>query len=96
MQTSLFDWKPPCAVIVFPMTKRVGRIRDVATKLLDKPTDKAASFYRNQVTDSLIKSMGRAGIADAEQDEHLGAFWNAVDCEMIRRTYEGHGTGGAA
>lgn len=43
MQGSLFDWTPPCRMIVFPMSRRVGRIRDVAMKMLDKPTDRAAS-----------------------------------------------------
>lgn len=92
----LFAWSPPCRIIVFPLTKRVGRIRTVAEKMLDKPTDRAAAFYRNQVTDALLKSLERAGIPEAEQDEQLGAFWQAVQAEMIRLNYAGHRTGGDA
>ena len=83
-------------IIVFPMTKRVGRIRDVATKMLDKPTDRAATFYRDQVTDAIIRSLTRAGIAAAEKDEHVGAFWSAVQAEIIRLTYRGSRPGGSA
>jgi len=92
----LFRWTPPVKVIMFPMVKRVGRIRDVAEKMLEKPTDRATAFYRNQVTDAMIRQMDKAGISEAEQDEELGAFWQAVDGEMIRLTYSGRGTGGAA
>jgi hypothetical protein len=92
----LFAWQPPRPVIVFPMVKRVGRIRDVAVKMLDKPTDRSAVFYRNQVTDALLRSLERAGISEEEQDEHLGAFWQAVQAEMIRLTYRGQRPGGSA
>lgn len=92
----LFAWQPPRKVIVFPMTKRIGRIRSTAAKMLDKPTDRAAQSYRNQVTASLIKSFDNAGIPEAEQDEQLCAFWEAVQGEMIRQSYAGRGHGGAA
>ncbi|GGA81291.1 hypothetical protein GCM10011491_05720 [Brucella endophytica] len=92
----LFSWQPPRQVIVFPMVKRVGRIREVAAKMLDKPTERAAVHYRSQVTDSVIRSLERAGIPEKEQDEQLGAFWEAVQHEMIRLSYSGYGTGGAA
>lgn len=92
----LFSWSPPRKVIMFPMNRRAGRIRSTATKLLDKPTERAAASYRNQVTDALLRSFDRAGIPEAEQDEQLGAFWQAVEAEVVRQTYCGHGTGGAA
>lgn len=92
----LFVWQPPRQVIVFPMVRRVGRIRDVATKMLDKPTERAAVHYRGQVTDSLLRGLERAGISEREQDEQVRAFWEAVQAEMIRLTYSGYGTGGAA
>ena len=96
MRGSLFDWTPPCRMIVFPMSRRVGRIRDVAVKMLDKPTDRAALSYRDQVTEGMLKQMAKVGIPEAEQDEQLGAFWQAVQAEIIRLSYYGHGTGGAA
>ena len=92
----LFSWSPPRKIILFPMAKRIGRIRDVATKMLDKPTDRAALHYRGQVTDALLRGLEKAGVPEHEQDEHLGAFWQAVEAEMTRLTYSGHGTGGAA
>lgn len=87
MQPTLFDWPTPCQIILFPMGKRVGRIRSTAEKMLAKPTDKAAESYRDQVTDGLIRQMARTGISDSEQDEHLGAFWSAVQAEIIRLSY---------
>lgn len=90
----LFAWQPAAKVIAFPMVKRIGRIRDVAAKRLDKPTDRAAAFYRDQVTDGLLRSLARAGIP--EQDEQIGAFWSAVQGEMIRQTYRGSRPGGSA
>jgi hypothetical protein len=92
----LANWHPTAKVIVFPMGKRVGRIRDVAAKMLDKPTDRAAAFYRDQVTDGLLRSLSRAGIPEVDQDEQLGAFWSAVDAEMIRLNYRGIRPGGNA
>jgi len=96
MQGSLFDWTPPCRMIVFPMNRRVGRIRDVAIKMLDKPTDRAAEFYRGQVTDALLRQLDKIGLPEPDRGERLGEFWEAVQAEMIRLTYCGHGTGGGA
>ncbi|MER8846795.1 DUF6074 family protein [Mesorhizobium australicum] len=92
----LFDWTPPCTVIVFPMVKRVGRIRSTAEKMMAKPTDRAATFYRYQITDWLLRQMLKAGISEQEQAEQLGAFWSAVSAEMIRLTYRGERPGGSA
>lgn len=92
----LFTWQPTRQVIVFPMVKRVGRIRDVAIKMLDKPSDRAASHYRHKVTDAMLRGFEKLGIPEDEQDEQLGSFWQAVEAEMIRLTSSGSGTGGAA
>lgn len=83
-------------LIIFPMTARVGRIRDVATKMLEKPTDRAADYYRRQVTEAILLGFDRLGIPEEQQDELLGEFWSAVESEIVRQTYFGHGTGGAA
>src|SRR5690606_21172107 len=63
----LFTWQPTRQVIVFPMVKRVGRIRDVAIKMLDKPSDRAASHYRHQVTDAMLRGFEKLGIPEDEQ-----------------------------
>lgn len=89
-----FDWSAPCQVILFPMGKRVGRIRSTAEKMIAKPTDRAAESYRGQVTDGLIRQMARTGLSVSEQDEHLGAFWSAVQAEIIRLAYRSNRPGG--
>ncbi|NTG12674.1 hypothetical protein G6L05_02790 [Agrobacterium rhizogenes] len=83
----LFAWNPACKIVVFPMTARVGKVRDVASKMLDKATDRHADYYRRQVTEAVLTQMARLGIPEHEQDEHLGAFWHAVQDEMIRQCY---------
>ncbi|MDH0127060.1 DUF6074 family protein [Brucella intermedia GD04153] len=94
----LFTWHQPVQIIVFPMDKRIGRIREVASKLLDKPSARAADHYRNQVSESLDRSLDRMGIAPADKQEHVSAFWNAVQSETTRMAYEGsrQNGGGAA
>ncbi|UDL87041.1 DUF6074 family protein [Mesorhizobium sp. PAMC28654] len=94
--TPLFAWQPVAKVIVFPMIKRVGKIRTTAANMLAKSTDRHAEFYRDQVTTALLKQMAKAGILEAEQDEQLGAFWSAVQVEIIRLAYRGSQPGGTA
>lgn len=92
----LLAWRPARQIIIFPMDRRTGRIREVAVKMLDKPTDRAASSYRDQVTTALLKHLNRMGVSDAKRCEQLVAFWRAVEAEMIRLTHAGHRTGGDA
>ncbi|TAX75700.1 hypothetical protein ELI00_05255 [Rhizobium ruizarguesonis] len=80
----LFAWHPPCKLIVFPLVARIGRIRDVASKMLDKTSARAAETYRDQVTIGVLRHLERLGLSESEQDEQLGAFWNAVGDEMAR------------
>lgn len=86
----------PCQVIAFPLTRRVGKIRDVAAKMLAKSTDRHVESYRDQVTEGIHSSLSRAGIPAGEQDAQLGGFWNAVQNEIIRLTHRGNHTGDAA
>ncbi|WP_419694937.1 DUF6074 family protein [Mesorhizobium muleiense] len=83
----VINWVPVGRVIVFPMRRRLGRICDVAHKMLDKPTERAATSYRNQVTDALVKQLGKTGLEEEERDEHIGEFWSAVRVEIDRLTY---------
>ncbi|MCV3738360.1 DUF6074 family protein [Rhizobium sp. TRM96647] len=83
----LFSWEPPRKLLAFPMVNRVGKIRDVAVKMLDKSTERHAEHYRNQVTEALIKHLDRIGLSENEVDEQLGAFWQKVQDEMTRRTH---------
>ena len=92
----LFAWQPPVKLIAFPLVNRVGRIREVAVKMMDKTTERHAESYRNQVTEGLIRQLEKIGLAEMEVDEQLGAFWEQVRLEMIRLAYHGYGTGGGA
>lgn len=90
----LFTWKPSaCRLIAFPMVNRVGKIRDVARKMLDKSTDRHAEYYQKQVTEALIGQLEKIGLSEIEQDEQIGAFWCKVEQEMIRQSYQRPGTG---
>ncbi|RWC23230.1 MAG: hypothetical protein E5V21_22020 [Mesorhizobium sp.] len=77
----------PCQVIAFPLILRVGKIRDVATKMLAKSTDRHAESYRDQVTAALLCHLSRIGIPQGEQDKQLTTFWSAVQTEIIRQSY---------
>ena len=76
----------PCEMKPFPLARRVGKMRDVASKMLTKTTDRHVASYRAQVTDALRINLERLGVDEAEQTEQLGAFWLAVQLEMIRLT----------
>jgi hypothetical protein len=96
---SLFEWQPECKLIPYPLVNRIGKIRNVAGKLLDKPTEKSADHYRTVVTEALELSLAKIGLSDAAIDEEIGRFWLAVSREIVRRSYgcDGdHPTGGAA
>ncbi|MBB2832322.1 UNVERIFIED_ORG: hypothetical protein GGD51_002451 [Rhizobium esperanzae] len=88
----LFAWRPACQIILFPMTARVGKVRDVARKLASKTTARHADYYCSQVTEALRLHLEKVGLGEAQQDEQIGAFWSKVDQEMVRITYRGTGS----
>lgn len=92
----LLDWQRPCKLIPFPMVNRVGKIRDVAGKMLDKATDRHADYYRDQVTSALLKQFAAIDLPNEQQDAQLTAFWERVRDEMIRQTYRGSNRPGGA
>jgi hypothetical protein len=93
----LFTWQSPeCHLIPFPLSRRIGKVRDVAMKLLEKTTDRHADYYRNQVADALFKQLSKLGVPEIEQDEQVGAFFCKVEQEISRLTYRGSKPGGAA
>lgn len=83
----LFDWQPACKVLAFPMVNRVGKIRDVASKMLTKVTDSHQEWYIKQVSESLAIHLGKIGLSEMEVDEQIRAFWTKVDAEMTRLTH---------
>jgi hypothetical protein len=84
----LFAWQPPaCTLMAFPLHRRIGKVRDVASKLLAKTTARHADSYREQVTSALTAQMDRVGVPETQQAGQLVAFWRAVDCEVARLAY---------
>lgn len=81
----LFEWRQPeCRLIPFPMVNRVGRIRDTAAKMLDKPTEKSAEHYRRQVDEAMTGQLSKIGLPGEAIEAERVAFWKAVDVEMVR------------
>lgn len=71
----------------FPLDRRVGKIRDVAGKLLAKTTERAVEHYRRQVTDALLVNFRSKRVPEERHTEELRRFWLAVDLEVARRLY---------
>ncbi len=83
----LFTWKQPeCRLIPFPMVNRIGRIRDTAAKMLDKPTEKSAEHYRRQVDEAMTGQLSKIGLLGEAIADERAAFWKAVDAEMVRQS----------
>jgi hypothetical protein len=81
----VFAWRQPeCRLIPFPMVNRVGRIRDTAAKMLDKPTEKSAEHYRRQVDEAVTGQLSKIGLPGEAIETERAAFWKAVDVEMAR------------
>ena len=83
----LFAWKPECKFIPFPMASRIGRIRDTAAKMLDKPTEKSAEHYRRQVNEAISAHLGKIGLDHEGMEAERAEFWRAVEGEMRRQSY---------
>ncbi|WP_085043804.1 DUF6074 family protein [Ensifer aridi] len=71
-------------IIVFPLTRRVGKIRTVAATLSGMKTDKMARAYRLQITTGLLNHLGNLGVAPIDQNEPVFEFWRAVFDEISR------------
>lgn len=94
----LLSWqRPGCVILLFPLHKQVGKVRDVARKLSAKTTDRHCDHYRSQVTEALQRRLDRLGIAQGPQDQIIGSFWRAVEAEALKRNFrERDQDGGAA
>lgn len=93
----LFRWRPASVEIIpFPLTRRVGRIREVAAKMLAKSTDRHAESYRDQVTAGLMGHLTRIGLPEQEKAKHLDQFWKAVQAEIARQRPHSRPGGSAA
>ncbi len=92
----LFSWSPACTVILFPLTKRIGKVRHTAGILAQKRGDDATLYWK-QVVAANRKHLSRIGLDEASIETELRSFHDAVQGEMVRQAYAGgHGSGGAA
>ncbi|RVO50835.1 hypothetical protein CN090_13245 [Sinorhizobium meliloti] len=71
-------------ILVFPLTRRVGKIRAVAATLMGMKTEKMARAYRMQITAGLLNNLGRLGVATVDQHEPIFQFWRAVHDEIAK------------
>lgn len=92
----LLSWSPPCQIIAFPLINRVGRIRDVAQKMIEKNTERHADYYRGQVSDALDKSLQKIGISKTQRERQICVFFMEVEKEIIRLRYRNMKPEGAA
>lgn len=83
------------AIVAFPLTRRIGKIRAVATNLASK-SGGAAEAYWKQTVATIANQMDRNGVNQNEIRQELREFFHAVQREMIRMAGESRGTGGAA
>lgn len=89
----LFAWQPLRQVLLFPFTKRVGKVRHTAALLANKHGEDAELYWK-QVTAANRKHMSRLGLQSQEIDHELRSFFDAVQQELVRRSYRD--CGGAA
>lgn len=93
----LFTWcRPECEVRPFPLAKRLGKVRDVASKLATKRTTTHIKQYRDQVETALSHHMAKLGVGAEYHPAEILAFWRAVHLEMARTSGQSRPEGSAA
>lgn len=75
-----------CQKIVFPLNRRVGRIRDVARKWLNKNTPANRVRYEELVCNGIRESLWRVGFDDDLIAAEIEKFLAEVQAE-VNRTY---------
>lgn len=93
-QLPLLTWKPSAKLIVFPLEKRVGKIRHTASKLASKHGEDAELYWK-QVVASQRKYLQKVGLSDEAIDGEIRSFFDAVQSQMVRMACERQ-PGGAA
>ncbi|WP_164924154.1 DUF6074 family protein [Sinorhizobium fredii] len=73
-----------CELVPFPLSKRIGKIRGVAAKLLDRKSERHAEYYQQQVTEALVGQLRKIGLPQRLQDKEIREFWSGVEQEMKR------------
>jgi hypothetical protein len=86
MQFNLLSWTPPCQIIVFPMKKRVGKIRRTA-EILSGKNERAADAYWRQVCTAFLGHLDRLGVSEVDRKAAVRDFFDAVQSELVRLSY---------
>ena len=82
----IFERTQNCQFIPFPVTGRIGRIREVASKIRNKHSERHASYYRKQVTEALTWQLEKIHVSKVAQNEFVTAFWVEVEREILRQS----------
>lgn len=79
------DWvQPECEMISFPFDRRVGRIRDIAGKLVNCKTERHEEYFISQIDDAHTGQLERAGLSVDQISEQIAMFWPKVYQEVTR------------
>lgn len=89
------DQKPTAQIVLFPMAKRVGKIRRAAEVLTGKSRDEAGAYWR-QIVSTNRRQFDRLGISEHTGDAELRAFFAALQAELNRPHCSDENQGGAA
>ncbi len=76
------------SIAAFPAASRTGRIREVASNLLDMSTDCQSDKYRCEVARGIEAQLSRIGMPAVQQRDEVTAFWQAVRDEMGRQVLD--------
>ncbi len=82
-QPDLLSWQASCSFLVFPLNRRVGKVRHVASILAHKHGKDAEAYWR-QVTSGISISLDRIGMSDADKAAQIKVFFDAVQSELVR------------
>lgn len=89
----LFQWQPPCKVLIFPLHKRVRKVRHTAAMLFERHGEDAELYWK-QVAAANRKHFERIGLSDERARQEFEAFSQAVHAEMTRISLIHQDTGG--
>jgi len=91
----LFASGAPATIIVFPLERRVGKVRRTAQLLSERHGDEAALYWK-QVVSSTRRSLERVGLPDVDIEAEILTFRDAVQVELNRITCGARSPAGAS
>ncbi|MBN9552480.1 MAG: hypothetical protein J0H31_27405 [Alphaproteobacteria bacterium] len=94
-QLDLLTWEPSPQVLVFPLARRLEKVRRVAD-LLGRKHGKDADIYWKNTVRGLFEQLQRAGIAETVIADEIRQFQEAVQFELRQRAYFWSPQGGDA